>query len=57
LRQRLPVVAVPATAAQGEATEVIVTHEGISSATLRDRHLQGWDGCLDGLGNHLLAAS
>jgi hypothetical protein len=48
---------VPATAAQGEATEVIVTHEGISSATLRDRHLQGWDGCLDGLGNHLLAAS
>jgi uncharacterized protein YndB with AHSA1/START domain len=34
---------------QGEATEVIVTHERISSRELRDQHAQGWLGCLSGL--------
>jgi uncharacterized protein YndB with AHSA1/START domain len=42
---------------QGEATEVIVTHEAIASAPLRDRHRQGWLGCLDGLADHLAQAA
>jgi len=41
---------------QGEATEVIVTHEAIASAPLRDRHQQGWHGCLDGLADYLVQA-
>jgi uncharacterized protein YndB with AHSA1/START domain len=39
--------------AHGEATEVIVTHEGIPSASVRERHQQGWQGCLEGLANYL----
>lgn len=35
--------------AQGENTEVIVTHERIASEELRDMHQQGWVGCLEGL--------
>ena len=35
--------------AQGESTEVIVTHERIASEELRDMHQQGWVGCLEGL--------
>lgn len=34
---------------QGESTEVIVTHERIASEELRERHQQGWVGCLEGL--------
>ena len=34
-------------------TEVIVTHERITDAALRERHEQGWNGCLDGLASHL----
>jgi uncharacterized protein YndB with AHSA1/START domain len=34
---------------RGEYTEVIVTHERISSEELREMHQQGWQGCLDGL--------
>ncbi|HEY4160058.1 MAG TPA: SRPBCC domain-containing protein [Polyangiaceae bacterium] len=30
-------------------TEVVVTHERIANAPLRDQHEQGWHGCLDGL--------
>jgi uncharacterized protein YndB with AHSA1/START domain len=30
-------------------TEVVVTHERIPSARLRDSHQTGWDGCFDGL--------
>ena len=30
-------------------TEVVVTHERIETSALRDQHLQGWEGCLDGL--------
>jgi uncharacterized protein YndB with AHSA1/START domain len=33
----------------GEHTEVIVTHERISSEELREMHQQGWRGCLEGL--------
>jgi uncharacterized protein YndB with AHSA1/START domain len=31
------------------ATEVLVVHERIPDTALRDRHEQGWQGCLDGL--------
>lgn len=34
---------------RGEHTEVIVTHERISSEELREMHQQGWRGCLEGL--------
>jgi len=38
---------------QGDVTEVIVTHERIGDATLRERHAQGWEGCFDGLQQYL----
>ena len=38
---------------QGDATEVIVTHERIPNATMRNLHQAGWDGCLDGLASYL----
>lgn len=34
---------------RGRATEVIVVHERIHDHAARDRHAQGWQGCLDGL--------
>jgi len=34
-------------------TEVVVTHERIDSAALRDSHAKGWNGCLDGLALHV----
>jgi uncharacterized protein YndB with AHSA1/START domain len=37
-------------------TEVVVTHERISSPRLRDGHRAGWDGCLDGLATYLADA-
>jgi uncharacterized protein YndB with AHSA1/START domain len=40
--------------ARGEATEVIVTHEAIPNASIRERHEQGWQGCLEGLARYLL---
>jgi uncharacterized protein YndB with AHSA1/START domain len=33
----------------GTSTEVIVTHERIPAAAVRDLHQQGWDGCLQKL--------
>jgi uncharacterized protein YndB with AHSA1/START domain len=30
-------------------TEVTVTHERVADTAARDRHAQGWAGCLDGL--------
>jgi uncharacterized protein YndB with AHSA1/START domain len=39
--------------AQADGTEVIVTHERIESQALRDRHAEGWAGCLDGLASYL----
>jgi uncharacterized protein YndB with AHSA1/START domain len=41
--------------AQGRGTEVIVTHERIESQALRDRHGEGWNGCLEGLSTYLAA--
>ena len=38
---------------RGDATEVTVVHERILNAATRDRHLGGWDGCLDGLASYL----
>lgn len=34
---------------QGHGTEVIVRHERIANAALREQHTQGWEGCFDGL--------
>lgn len=39
--------------ARDTATEVIVTHERIANAVMRDMHEQGWRGCLDGLAEHI----
>lgn len=36
-----------------EGTLVVVTHERIADATLRERHEEGWRGCLDGLAEYL----
>ncbi len=33
----------------GEHTEVVVIHEQIPSASIRESHEMGWNGCLDGL--------
>jgi uncharacterized protein YndB with AHSA1/START domain len=35
--------------ARGAATDVIVIHERAATATIRDQHTHGWEGCLDGL--------
>ena len=35
------------------ATEVVVVHERIPDAPTRDRHREGWQGCLDGLAEYL----
>ena len=36
-----------------DATEVIIIHERIATAPMRDGHEQGWNGCLDGLERYL----
>lgn len=38
---------------RGDATEVIVMHERIPNRATRDRHQEGWEGCLDRLANYL----
>jgi len=35
--------------AQDRGTEVVVMHERIESPAMGNQHLQGWEGCLDGL--------
>jgi uncharacterized protein YndB with AHSA1/START domain len=35
--------------ARGDATEVVVVHDEIARARVRDSHEKGWEGCLDGL--------
>jgi uncharacterized protein YndB with AHSA1/START domain len=35
--------------ARGDLTEVELTHEQFTTATARDEHAQGWQGCLDRL--------
>ncbi|HXB55419.1 MAG TPA: SRPBCC domain-containing protein [Vicinamibacteria bacterium] len=34
-------------------TEVIVVHQRILDPSVRDRHREGWHGCLEGLAEHL----
>ena len=40
---------------QVSMTEVIIEHEQIPAADIRDQHQHGWVGCLDGLENYLSA--
>lgn len=40
--------------AQGSVTEVVVEHDKIPAAKLRDQHQYGWVGCLDGLAEFLV---
>ncbi|HYM26653.1 MAG TPA: SRPBCC domain-containing protein [Steroidobacteraceae bacterium] len=40
-----------------QGTLVVVTHERIADQAVRERHEQGWRGCLDGLGRLLDAAA
>ena len=37
----------------GQGTELIVTHQRFFDSDARDRHQQGWIGCLDRLGSFL----
>jgi uncharacterized protein YndB with AHSA1/START domain len=32
---------------RGAQTEIVLTHEGFTSATMRDAHTMGWTGCFD----------
>ena len=41
---------------QPGTTDVIIVHERIASAAIRDDHEKGWLGCLDSLEQHLAAA-
>lgn len=41
--------------AAGDGTEVTVLHERIATPALRDRHLAGWNGCLEGLARYFSA--
>jgi uncharacterized protein YndB with AHSA1/START domain len=41
----------------GAQTEVIVTHRHIADESTRNRHDQGWQGCLAGLEDYLLRVS
>jgi uncharacterized protein YndB with AHSA1/START domain len=34
---------------RGERTEVVIVHEQLPNAEVRESHVQGWNGCLDGL--------
>jgi uncharacterized protein YndB with AHSA1/START domain len=36
-----------------DGTELVLTHERIASENVRKSHLQGWNGCLDGLQDFL----
>ncbi len=39
--------------ASGGGTELVLTHDRFADRDARDRHQQGWDGCLDRLGRYL----
>lgn len=39
--------------ASGSGTELLLTHDRFADRDARDRHQQGWDGCLDRLGRYL----
>jgi uncharacterized protein YndB with AHSA1/START domain len=34
---------------EGEATDLVLTHERFRDESLRNQHAQGWQGCLDRL--------
>jgi uncharacterized protein YndB with AHSA1/START domain len=34
---------------RGDETEVVIVHENVSNEAARTSHLEGWNGCLDGL--------
>jgi uncharacterized protein YndB with AHSA1/START domain len=36
-----------------DGTEIILLHERILDPSVRDRHREGWHGCLEGLAEHL----
>jgi len=40
-----------------QGTEVILKHELIATTTLRDKHQQGWFGCMDALAEFLVGAT
>jgi uncharacterized protein YndB with AHSA1/START domain len=42
---------------RGKTTDIIVTHERISTAEAKQRHEQGWNGCLDGLAMYASSSS
>ena len=42
-------------ALDSETTEVIVTHELISSENIQKQHLRGWTGCMNGLAEFVLS--
>jgi uncharacterized protein YndB with AHSA1/START domain len=46
-------IAVRFQADSGGSTEVVVTHERIGDEALREQHRRGWEGCLNGLAEHL----
>ncbi len=39
--------------AAGDGTELVLTHQRLADVEARDKHLHGWIGCLDRLGNFL----
>ena len=39
--------------AAGDGTDLVLTHQRLADVEARDKHLQGWIGCLDRLGNFL----
>lgn len=43
--------------AHGPDTCVVVTHQRITDAKLRQQHEQGWLGCLEGLAGYLESGS
>lgn len=40
-------------AGRGGGTELVLTHEAFADEAARDRHREGWDGCLDRLARRL----
>jgi uncharacterized protein YndB with AHSA1/START domain len=38
---------------RGKLTEMVFTHEGFTTAKMRDEHKKGWDGCFEKLAEHL----
>ena len=41
---------------KNDRTEVVVRHDRIPDLPTRERHRQGWEGCLDGLAAYAVSA-